>query len=195
MLILWTGWALAASPYADRNADVAVEGAVGAELAAVQAALEDLEVFREILPCASDWAPGTSTAGVGASMQLTYDVGSMHRRLTAVVSRSEPGRFVDYDHPGNKGFVTRWMLTEQEAGGTAIELTTFLNPPPWPFRKMYFERIQPMWTECYSEALSALDDRLPAAAPEQEPVPEVPPEQDPQGEETETVPGAEITTP
>ena len=50
MLILWTGWALAASPYADRNADVAVQGAVRADLPAVQAAIEDLEVFRAILP-------------------------------------------------------------------------------------------------------------------------------------------------
>ncbi|MCO4744655.1 MAG: SRPBCC family protein [Proteobacteria bacterium] len=175
MLTVLLASALAASPYADANADVVTSATVPAPREAVHAALEDLDTFKAILPCASDWAFGSVRKGQGASVELTYDVASMHRRLTAVVSKTEAPRLVDFDHAGNKGFVTRWKLTEQ-ADGTLVELTTYLNAPPWPFRKVYFKRVQPAWEACYDEALAALPDHVDVRPPVEkaEAVPETP---------------------
>jgi carbon monoxide dehydrogenase subunit G len=185
MISLVFAAAFAASPYADRETNITATESIDASPEAVFAAVQDLETFREILPCASDWSFGTVTRGQGASLQLTYDIGSMHRRLNAVISQVKEPRVVDYDHAGNKGFVTRWQIAPEDSGST-VTMTTYLNPPPWPFKKMYFERIEPQWNSCYSEALTALsakvaaspdtDDAVPEgqglSAPEDEPAPE-----------------------
>ncbi|TNE85751.1 MAG: hypothetical protein EP330_24240 [Deltaproteobacteria bacterium] len=171
MLSLLLATALAASPYADKNADVVASATVPAPPAAVHAALEDLKTFQAILPCSSDWNFGSVTSGQGASVELTYDVGSMHRRLTAVISKTEAPRVVDYDHAGNKGFITRWRIEEAD-GGSQVEVTTYLNPPPWPFRKMYFTRIHPQWVTCYDEALAKLPEHVTVAAAPEAPVEE-----------------------
>lgn len=165
MIALALSAALAASPYAERTPAVAATASMEAPPEAVFPLLEDLEVFQQVLPCASDWSFGTVRQGLGASVQLTYDIGSMHRRLNAAISQVKAPRVVDYDHAGNKGFVTRWEV-EPEGAGSAVRVTTYINPPPWPFRKLFFERIEPQWVACYEAALAGLAERVPEPAPE-----------------------------
>lgn len=160
MLTFLFAAALAASPYADMNGDVTASAVIPSSREAVHTALQDLTTFKAILPCASDWTFGSKKKGEGASVELTYDVASMHRRLTAVISKSDAPRIVEFDHAGGKGFITRWKMTREHNGDTRVDLTTYLNPPGWPYRKVYFKRIQPAWEACYAEALEALPEHV-----------------------------------
>ena len=44
-------------------------------------------------------------------------------------------------------------------------MTSFIDPPPWPFAKSYFTRVRPAWTQCYIDALDELDAMMQAQAP------------------------------
>ena len=78
---------------------------------------------------------------------------AMHRNLTFTITRVEadPSRsIVDFDHATNLGFITRWTLTPGESG-TAVNVKTALNAPPWPFTGYYFAAIRPEWLSCQAE--------------------------------------------
>lgn len=126
-----------------------------AELAAHLRSTRDLEA---LLPeaCVSEWEHGTSPAGPA---RMTYRMLSFKRRLTAKIVERDPDHVIELDHEGPKGFVTRFELKVVAPERTEVSITTYLNPPGWPFRRYYAEKVKPMWTACYEEALTALETR------------------------------------
>ena len=137
------------------SADVRAERAVAASPAEVTDAVRDLAAWARLVPadCAT-WELQDRTAGVGARARVTYTIASMRRRLTVEISKDEPGRLVELDHAGNKGFFTQVVPVASDTGST-VTLTTFLEPPPWPFRGVFFHKVQPAWVACYERTLDA----------------------------------------
>lgn len=150
--------ALAASPWKDANADVAVERTIAAPPPALAALVDSTEDIAALMPtdCVKDWE---HTGALGPA-RVTYQIKSFQRRLTAKLKIVEPDRRIELDHEGKKGFVTRFLFTEAPNQGTRVQLTTYLNGPPWPLRKYYFEEVRPSWIVCYENALSALEDQV-----------------------------------
>lgn len=163
MWMLVLGAALAANKWEGQNADVEAVREIAAPPEAIYPLLLDLETIADITPpvCASKWHFGEVTSGVGASAQVVYHAASMHRKLTATIAKVSENRQVSVDHPGNKGFVTTWTLTATEAG-TSVDLHTYLNQPPFPFRGYYFRRVQPSWERCHESTLENLGTRVTA---------------------------------
>ncbi|MEZ4319278.1 MAG: SRPBCC family protein [Myxococcota bacterium] len=157
-MLLFMISALAASPWADKNADVAVERTIPASPAALAALVHTTQDIAALMPeaCVVDWE---HTEPQGPA-RVTYQIKSFKRRLTARLTVPEPNRRIELDHEGKKGFVTRFLFTEVPNQGTRVQLTTFLNAPPWPLRKYYFEAVRPDWVVCYEQALTALEDQV-----------------------------------
>ena len=158
---MWTlllGAALAANPYADRNADIVASRAIQAPAADLYARLSDLRALQTFMTplCASDWVHGDQSQGVGASATWVYHARSMHRKLTATISKVKEDRMVELDHAGKKGFISRFSLEPSEDGATNVTLTTYINQPPWPFRGAYFNDVQPSWQRCQEATLESL---------------------------------------
>jgi len=150
--------ALAASPWADANADIVAERLLPAPAATIADKLDSTEDIAAILPteCTVDWL---HTDPLGPA-RVTYQIKSFKRRLTAKLSIPRPKRVIELDHEGKKGFVTRFLLTEVPDEGTRVQLTTFLNGPGWPLRKYYYETVQPQWVACYEQALITLEEEV-----------------------------------
>lgn len=144
-------------------ADVVNEATLPASASSLYDYLQDLHHFRDLFPadCISQWVDGGQTKGFGASATLRYDLEAMHRKLTVVLKQGTPGRYVDFEHPGNKGFTTRFLFTEKD-GSTLVNLSTAINPPPWPFKAYYYKSVKPEWERCQAEALKALAKAVPA---------------------------------
>lgn len=131
------------------------------------AQLSDLRVHQAVWMgnCGADWAVGSPATGVGAKAELVVTVGSWQRPLQASLSRADaprmepafPGR-VDLDHAGKKGFIQTWTLTPLGAAGTAVELKTWVAAPPFPFRRAYFNKVQPGWQACHAKAIQTLGE-------------------------------------
>ncbi len=141
--------------------DIAASGSVSASPEQVYEHLLSLDNLHALFSeaCVSEWENGNKSSGFGATAAVRYDFGPMHRRLALTISKGEPGRYLDLDHPGKKGFVTRFMLAPS-ATGTAVEMTTRLNPPPWPVKSVFYNRVMPEWKACYEAALTQLDAAL-----------------------------------
>jgi hypothetical protein len=164
VLMLQVGFA--ASAWDGHDASVRVEKRVSASPASLYNEVNDLQSLSEIFPatCVQDWALSGQTAGLGARGRVTYRFEKLKRRLTVTISKTEASRYVELDHLGSKGFISRWLMVEDE-DGTVLSLETFMNPPPWPFKRYYFEKIQPKWQACYALTLDNLVDRVGASAP------------------------------
>ena len=156
MWMLLTSLALAGK-WDGVNGDVVNHATINAPASALYEYLLDLHHFHALFPddCMSRWEDGAQTSGFGASATLRYDIEAMHRKLTVNLKQGSPGRYLDFEHPGNKGFTSRWLFTEKE-GATEVELNTGINPPPWPFKAYYFTVVKPEWERCQGEALKAL---------------------------------------
>jgi hypothetical protein len=83
----------------------------------------------------------------------------MHRKLTATISKVDPPKRVTLDHAGKRGFLTTWTLRPAGEQATDVEVHTWIQPPPWPVRRLYSNRIQPAWEQCQREAIQALAAR------------------------------------
>jgi len=155
------GSALADTESSAQSSDIVAIRSVGATPEALVAVLSDLRRVETLWPtdCTRDWLHGAVSVGPGASAQLTYTMGPMRRRLAATVSRVEAERFVELDHAGKRGFITRWVLTPGELG-TSVEAHTWIQPPPWPFKKLYTNRVQPVWQDCQAGFLEALSEAV-----------------------------------
>jgi len=151
----------AANPWDNHDASIRVEKLVSASPMEIFEAVDDLKELSEVFPatCLQDWALSGQTAGVGARGRVTYRFEKLKRRLTVTISKAETGRYVELDHLGPKGFITRWLMVEEEEG-TKLSLETFMNPPPWPFKGYYFKVIQPKWHACYELTLDNLIEGL-----------------------------------
>ena len=148
--------AQADNPYLDREGDVVAQATLAASGEALSAVLLDLKQQELLWPegCTRKWEHSSTSQGVGASARLTYRAGSWRRRLTATLSQADERRIV-LDHAGKRGFVITWDMSQAEAG-TALEMHTWIMAPPRPFKRAYFERVHPRWTECHQGFLQNL---------------------------------------
>jgi len=148
---------LADNPYLDREGDVEVQATLAASGETLSAALLDLKQQELLWPegCTRKWEHSSTSQGVGASARLTYRAGSWRRRLTATLSQADERRIV-LDHAGKRGFVITWDMKQAE-GGTALEMHTWIMAPPRPFKRAYFERVQPKWAACHQGFLENLE--------------------------------------
>ncbi len=164
MHVVWLMVAVAwGGKWDGETGDVEVEATVPAPASQVHAELADLQTFRDLLPehCATDWVLRSPTQGVDATAEVKYTLGPLRRRLTAVITRDEPGRLFQIEHAGNRGWYTRFTYEEGATDDTTVvTLLTPLNPPPWPFRGPFFRKVKPAMTHCYTEALGRLAERL-----------------------------------
>lgn len=144
--------AMAQGPSADVTASRIVRG----DRETVAARLRSTTDFAGLLPtsCVSDWTHGADPTGPA---EMTYKILSFRRRLTARLTEPDPNHVIELDHEGTKGFVTRVVLTVESPTTTKVELTTYINPPGWPFKSYYADKVHPLWTACYVEALEKLD--------------------------------------
>ncbi len=142
------------------SADIVAEATVPATPEAMTAVLSDLARVGTLLPreCVGAWVVGSPPSGQGATATVRYDMAAMHRKLAMTVSRVEADdsrAIVDWDHAGNKGFITRWTITATDTGST-VKLASPLNPPPWPFTKYYFDTVKPEWEGCQLQFIEAV---------------------------------------
>lgn len=137
------------------DSDVVATRTIEAPRQAVYAVLTDTARIAELAPerCMRKW----EVAPDGDTFEVLYLMEAFRRKLQVVVEEKEPPRRLEWDHLGRKGFVTRFMLEETEAGGTQVTMTTFVAPPGWPLKKYYFNTIQPAWTTCQDQLLEAVD--------------------------------------
>lgn len=181
MLLLLSSLALA-STWDNVSTDIHARGRVTASPEAVTTLVSDLARMKALVPtdCVGRWEAGMRTAGEGATSEVRYDIGLMHRTLPLVVSKVVPGRYVDWDHPGKKGFVTRWTLTP-DGDGTFLDMTSYFAGPGWPLRRYYHGVMKPEWEGCQARMVAAIAvsfDSVPAAGPKaagQEPDRTMPP--------------------
>jgi hypothetical protein len=112
--------------------------------------------------CIGTWELGERTFGEGASAAVRYDIGMMHRPLTMTLARADANRYVELDHAGNKGFVTRFLFTAVE-GGTEVKLESYFAGPPKLLLGYYHRVMKPEWEGCHARVLKALGAAVPAA--------------------------------
>jgi len=158
MVWLLAAVAIAGGKWDGKDSNITARATLEASPDALYAILEDVHSLERIFPedCASDFDYGERKAP-DADVRLTYHFGPLDRSLDARWTKREPNRLVEIDHFGKRGFITRWTLGEVE-GGTEVEVTTYINPPPWPLKRYYYTRIRPVWTQCYLDTLEALGD-------------------------------------
>jgi carbon monoxide dehydrogenase subunit G len=155
----WTLVAVAlAGKWDGAPSDVEVQRVIAGDPDAAYAAIADLKRFAALLPedCATDWVFQSATAGKGATAAVTYTMGPLKRKTKATVVEAEPGRIWRLEHEGDKkGFFTQ-VVFEGQAASTQVTLTSYLNPPPWPFKGPFHKKVHPAWTDCYERTLAAL---------------------------------------
>lgn len=154
---IWVGVALAGK-WDGRASDVVATREIAAAPEAVFPIVQDLAALRDVYPesCVDEWVLGAKTAGVDARATIRYDFSAVRRRLPAVVRKADSPRVVDIEHEGKRGFTTRFELTPSASGGTTVEMTSFLSPPPKPFQGKYFKLVQPAWIACQVQVLDGL---------------------------------------
>jgi hypothetical protein len=174
-LLLTIGGVQAAEPGAaaesggavEKSADVVTELDVEAPIEVLLPLITDLPSLPQLWgpDCVGSFTAGSPASGLGAKANLRYDFAAMHRRLDLTVTRADAGppAVVDYDHAGNRGFITRWVLTPT-AAGTHLKVTTALNAPPWPFKAYFFNAIHKEWSSCQAGMVGALGARAQQAA-------------------------------
>lgn len=141
----------------DAVADVTATGFVPAAPEAVFAYALDISHWVVLFPstCMGRLEPGDRTYGEGANAIVRYDMAMMHRKLAVTLTHASAPDRIDFDHLGNKGFITRWSFVA-ENGGTRVTLDTPLNPPPKPLRGYYYTAVQPEWKSCYDAVIANL---------------------------------------
>jgi hypothetical protein len=148
-LTVW--WFFVALSLAEEPSNIEASRSFSGDPVVVMEWISDAERLSSLLPrhCARKWS--AEGKGVGARFDLTYTMGMWRRRLSATVTRSSVAEGVDWDHHGDRGFITRWTVSDGEIG-----VTTWIAPPPWPFKRVYYRKIKPKWTLCYRLALDRL---------------------------------------
>lgn len=158
MWVLLSALALGAPPaWKEAPGDVIVEATLPGSPEALYGALSDLRTLAALYPtdCTPEWETTGATSGPEARTRVTWRLGLWQRKLTAVYGKMVPGRLVQLDHQGNKGFVTQWVLDAVD-GGTHVTMGTYIAPPPWPFKRTYVFHVQPAWADCQARVLQAL---------------------------------------
>jgi hypothetical protein len=136
------------------SADVVVSRRFDAAPEAIYAHLIDARNVKAAAPdaCMRSWMFPGRTEGIGAQFRVVYALEGWRRRLDVSVVAADPPRRIEWDHHGNRGFTTRFTIAPDEPGAR-VTVHTYLNEPPWPFRKYYVRKVQPAWRACYTELL------------------------------------------
>lgn len=165
-VLLWAGGALAGK-WDGEDPDLRAERVIAASPAQIAAVLTDLDQVRRLWPaeCVGVWTTGEPARGKGANASVRYDMAVMHRTLTLTVT-AVAVNYIDHDHAGKKGFVTRYILTDLGAPGsgagaagapsTRVEMKTPIYAPRWPLTGYYYRAVQPEWEQCQADVLEAL---------------------------------------
>lgn len=157
MWLLLAGLAFAGK-FDGAETDIIVEGDVAKSQQELFDTFVDFPAMSKVFPadCVEDWGFGVPSAGIGATTVVTYHMGPMKRRLTGHVSKAEEHYVVEWDHDSKKGFVTQFVLKENDDGTTHVKLGSYVAAPPWPFKPVYFNKVKPAWESCYRQAMSNL---------------------------------------
>ncbi|MFK7928876.1 MAG: SRPBCC domain-containing protein [Myxococcota bacterium] len=152
--------ALAQDPAVDDSSDIVATRVIRAPVERVFEQMLDPRAIAPIAPstCMRKWA-FQETADGEERFQVVYLAELFRRKLKATVTRVDAPRSFDWDHKGNKGFVTRFRFAEVE-GGTSVSMHTYIAAPPKPFRNYYANKVQPRWTDCYDRLLEAVADSI-----------------------------------
>lgn len=150
MLILLALAAFGGEP----SSDIVVTQRLQAAPATVFEHMLDVRNVQTAAPddCMRNWTFGSRTEGLGAQFRLVYAMEGWRRRLNVSVVAADAGRRIEWDHHGNRGFITRFTF-EPSDGGTQVTIHTYLSAPPWPFRRYYANKVQPAWESCYRDLL------------------------------------------
>lgn len=162
----WFLAAVAAQAAPVTGGDVFAERTVAAPAAQVYAAVSSLDALARFIDpaCATEWsAVATGPDGLAAT-EVTWHLGLLHPRLSVVVDRSEAPRWIDYDHRGKRGFITRFTVEPVGEESARVSIHTFIDPPKWPLRRTYDTRVRPSWTACYVDSLERLAGLVAAGA-------------------------------
>lgn len=141
----------------EQPADIVASRGVLGSPEKVWSVLTHLDTLQDLYPtdCA-EWLEPFDTEGLAATARVVYYAGMMQRPLRAIVKKMDAPHTLDLDHPGEKGFVTRFSLTP-EGELTRVTMTTYLNPPPWPVKKYFYRKVKPAWEGCHARTLANLD--------------------------------------
>lgn len=162
LLLLSLAHAAPADPVDEDDADVVASLTFQASPERVFEHLADLRNVVAASPerCMRKWELGDDPEGKGATFRVVYLMEAFRRRLDGTVSVAEEPRRIEWDHEGNRGFLTRFSLTGNDSGGTEVEVHTFLLPPPWPFKRYYRNTVRPRWEQCYLALLGQMNATL-----------------------------------
>ena len=156
-MILWSlilGLALAQG-----SSDIEAARPFDGDREALVALLSDVDQLPTVFPetCTRNWEGNGK--GVGSTFEVTYSIGWWKRRLQGTVTRADVRQGIEWEHHGNRGFITRWFV-EPSDNGDQLKVKTWIQAPPWPFKKTYYKRIKPRWELCYRRALDVVAERL-----------------------------------
>lgn len=153
LLLLPTPSPAAPLDEADLPSDVVASVQVQAPPAAVHDVIVDTNRVARLAPdCWRHW----DVALEGETFEVVYRVKLFRRKLEGRRENVSRPRRVEWDHVGDKGFVTRFLAEPADGGGTALTMTTFVAPPGWPLRRYWKNRIHPTWVACQQELLGAV---------------------------------------
>jgi hypothetical protein len=160
-MLYWLATMALAGKWDGANPDVVVTQVVPASAEDIHPLFLDWKVWQDLLPieCASEWEILGDRTGIGARASALFTFGPMRRRLDGVITKDEPGRVVETELAGKKGWFTQVTYAPAE-GGTEVTLTSPVARPKWPVTGIYFGRVKPAWVGCYAQALSRLGDRV-----------------------------------
>ena len=160
MWAIWAALGWAENPYDGWDTNVVSERVIPSPEQHLFDQIANLQQVEALFPggCTQDWVHGARSTERGASARVTYRAAAWRRRLTIVLADARPPRLLDYEHQGDRGFVTRFLL-EAVDGGTRVTMTSYVAGPPWPFRRYYVDHVQPAWRDCHAGFLSNLERR------------------------------------
>ena len=139
------------------TSDISVSKVIDATAEEIHAKLTDWQTWQDILPidCAQEWEIHGDRKGLGARATATYTFGPMHRELEGVITKDEPGRVLETELAGRKGWFTQVKYAAAE-GGTLVTMGSPVTRPKWPITWVFFGKVRPAWSLCYEQALDKL---------------------------------------
>jgi hypothetical protein len=160
---MWAWWvtvALAGDRWQGLEGDLHATADVAVSTTDVTAIFADVPRAAKLFDasCADHWRfafPGTPAA----PPEVVWSPSWVHRKLKVVVDAQRPGQRVTWDLEGRKGNQGFYLVVDvvPREGGSTVTLSTPLDPPGWPLRRLFFRTIRPAWAACYAAVLGHLD--------------------------------------